>query len=99
MMKILIAYDGSASADKGIDDLRRPAYRVKWKRWLSRSRKCGSLRRRMTKVLRIPFRRGAVAARAWTPGSEVRVVVAEDVLIANSVYAWVPPVNEFVDEN
>ena len=40
----------------------------------------------------------AVAARAWTPGSEVRVVVAEDVLIANSVYALIPPVNEFVDE-
>jgi nucleotide-binding universal stress UspA family protein len=40
----------------------------------------------------------AVAARAWTPGSEVRVVVAEDVLIANSVYGLIPPVNEFVDE-
>ena len=39
-----------------------------------------------------------VAARGWTPGSEVRVVVAEDVLIANSVYALIPPVNEFVDE-
>jgi nucleotide-binding universal stress UspA family protein len=39
-----------------------------------------------------------VAARGWTPGSEVRVVVAEDVLIANSVYALIPPVNEFVDD-
>ncbi len=39
-----------------------------------------------------------VAARGWTPGSEVRVVVAEDVMIANSVYALIPPVNEFVDE-
>ena len=39
-----------------------------------------------------------VSARGWTPGSEVRVVVAEDVLIANSVYALIPPVNEFVDE-
>jgi nucleotide-binding universal stress UspA family protein len=40
----------------------------------------------------------AVAARAWTPGSEVRVVVAEDVLTANSVYALIPPVSGFVDE-
>ena len=39
-----------------------------------------------------------VGARGWTPGSEVRVIVAEDVLIANSVYALIPPVNEFVDE-
>ena len=39
-----------------------------------------------------------VASRGWTPRSEVRVVVAEDVLIANSVYALIPPVNEFVDE-
>jgi nucleotide-binding universal stress UspA family protein len=39
-----------------------------------------------------------VAARGWTPGSEVRVVVAEDVLIANSVYSLIPPVNEFVEE-
>jgi nucleotide-binding universal stress UspA family protein len=40
----------------------------------------------------------AVAERVWTRGSEVRVVVAEDVLIANSVYALIPPVKEFVDE-
>ena len=39
-----------------------------------------------------------VAARGWTPGSEVRVLVADYVLIANSVYALIPPVNEFVDE-
>lgn len=39
-----------------------------------------------------------VAARGWTPGSEVRVVVADDLLMANSVYALIPPVNEFVDE-
>jgi nucleotide-binding universal stress UspA family protein len=39
-----------------------------------------------------------VAARGWTPGSEVRVVVAEDVLIANSVYSLLPPVNESVEE-
>jgi len=39
-----------------------------------------------------------VAARGWTPGSEVRVVVAEDVLIGNSVYTLIPPVKEFLDE-
>ncbi len=40
----------------------------------------------------------AVAARHWTPGSEVRVVVADDLLMANSVYRVIPAVNEFVDE-
>ena len=40
----------------------------------------------------------AITARHWTPGSEVRVVVAQDVLITNSVYSLIPPVNEFVDE-
>jgi nucleotide-binding universal stress UspA family protein len=40
----------------------------------------------------------SVATRGWTPGSEVRVVVVEDVLIANSVYALIPPVNEILDE-
>ena len=40
----------------------------------------------------------AVAARHWTPGSEVRVVVADDLLMANSVYRVIPQVNEFVDE-
>lgn len=39
-----------------------------------------------------------VAGRDWTPGSEVRVVVAEDVLRTNSVYSLIPPVNEFIDE-
>ena len=39
-----------------------------------------------------------VAGRGWTPGSEVRVVIAEDLLIGNSVYPLGPPVNEFVDE-
>ena len=39
-----------------------------------------------------------VAARGWTPGSEVRVLVAEDLLMANSVYRVIPPINEFVDE-
>lgn len=40
----------------------------------------------------------AVAARGWTPGSEVRVVITDDLLMANSVDRLVPPVNEFVDE-
>jgi nucleotide-binding universal stress UspA family protein len=40
----------------------------------------------------------AVTTRHWPPGSEVRVVVADDLLIANSVYRMIPPVNEFVDE-
>ena len=40
----------------------------------------------------------AVAARQWTPGSEVRVVVADDLLMANSVYRLIPQVNEFVNE-
>jgi nucleotide-binding universal stress UspA family protein len=40
----------------------------------------------------------AVATRRWTPGSEVRILVANDLLMANSVYRLIPPVNEFVDE-
>jgi nucleotide-binding universal stress UspA family protein len=41
----------------------------------------------------------AVAARGWTPGSELRVVVVtDDLLMANSVYRLIPQVNEFVDE-
>jgi len=40
----------------------------------------------------------AVAARHWTPGSEVRVVVADDLLMANSIYRVIPQVNEFVDQ-
>ena len=39
-----------------------------------------------------------VAARGWTPGSEVRVVVADDLLIPNPVYALIPSVNEFVND-
>jgi nucleotide-binding universal stress UspA family protein len=40
----------------------------------------------------------AVAARNWMPGSEVRVVVADDLLMANSVYRVIPPINQFVNE-
>jgi nucleotide-binding universal stress UspA family protein len=36
--------------------------------------------------------------RGWTPGSEVRVVVADDLLIPNPVYALIPSVNEFVND-
>ena len=39
-----------------------------------------------------------VAARHWTPGSEVRVVVADDLLMPKSVYRVIPPVKKFVDE-
>ena len=40
----------------------------------------------------------AVAMRRWTPGSEVRVVVAEDLMKAFPVSLLIPPVNEFVEE-
>ena len=39
-----------------------------------------------------------VAARRWTPGSEVRVVVVEDLLGVNPVSLLIPPVGESVDE-
>ena len=40
----------------------------------------------------------AVAARGWSPGSEVRVVVAQDLMKAFPVSLLVPPVKGFVDE-
>jgi nucleotide-binding universal stress UspA family protein len=40
----------------------------------------------------------AVASRGWSPGSEVRVVVAQDLMKAFPVSLLIPPVNEFVDE-
>jgi nucleotide-binding universal stress UspA family protein len=40
----------------------------------------------------------AVAARGWTPGSEVRVIVAQDLMKAFPVSLLIPPVGEFVDE-
>ena len=40
----------------------------------------------------------AVARRGWTPGSEVRVVVAQDLMKAFPVALLIPPVNEFVKE-
>ncbi|MGB7924396.1 MAG: universal stress protein [Pyrinomonadaceae bacterium] len=39
-----------------------------------------------------------VAARHWTQGSEVRVVVAQDLMKAFPVSLLAPPVDEFVDE-
>jgi nucleotide-binding universal stress UspA family protein len=39
-----------------------------------------------------------VALRDWPPGSEVRVVVAEDPLVTNSAYRLIPPVDEFIAE-
>jgi nucleotide-binding universal stress UspA family protein len=40
----------------------------------------------------------AVAARGWSAGSEVRVVVAQDLMKAFPVSLLIPPVNESVDE-
>ena len=40
----------------------------------------------------------AVAKRRWTEGSEIRVVVADDVMRASPIWLLVPPVKEFVDE-
>ena len=39
-----------------------------------------------------------VAARAWSPGSEVRVIVGQGVMKALPVSLLIPPVNQFVDE-
>lgn len=40
----------------------------------------------------------AVAKRRWTEGSEIRVVVADDVMRGSPIWLLVPPVKEFVDE-
>jgi len=40
----------------------------------------------------------AAAKRQWTEGSEIRVVVADDVMRGNPIWLLVPPVKEFVDE-
>ncbi|HYJ85773.1 MAG TPA: universal stress protein [Pyrinomonadaceae bacterium] len=39
-----------------------------------------------------------VAARGWSEGSEVRIIVAEDTLAANSAYRLFPPIDELIDE-
>ena len=40
----------------------------------------------------------AVAKRHWTDGSEIRVVVADDVMRSSPILVLVPPLKEFVDE-
>ncbi len=40
----------------------------------------------------------AVAKRQWTDGSEIRVVVADDVLRGAGVWVLLPPIREFVNE-
>jgi len=40
----------------------------------------------------------AVAKRHWTEGSEIRIVVADDVLRGNPVWLLIPPVRKFMDE-
>src|SRR5688500_14189674 len=40
----------------------------------------------------------AVAQRHWTDGSEIRIVVADDVLRGNPVWLLIPPVRNFLDE-
>lgn len=40
----------------------------------------------------------AVAKRHWTEGSEIRIVVADDVFRGNPIWLLIPPVREFVDE-
>jgi len=39
-----------------------------------------------------------VALRDWPPGSEVRVVIAEDPLVTNSAYRLIPSVDQFITE-
>lgn len=39
----------------------------------------------------------AVAKRNWTDGSEIRIVVADDVLRGNPIWLLIPPVKEFID--
>lgn len=40
----------------------------------------------------------AVAKRHWTDGSEMRVVVADDVMKGNPIWLLVPPIRNFVEE-
>lgn len=40
----------------------------------------------------------AVAKRHWTEGSEIRIVVADDVLRGNPIWLLIPPVRAFLDE-
>lgn len=40
----------------------------------------------------------AAAKRHWTEGSEIRVIVADDVMRGNPIWLLVPPIKEFVEE-
>lgn len=40
----------------------------------------------------------AVAKRNWTEGSEIRIIVADDVLRGNPIWLLIPPVRDFVNE-
>lgn len=40
----------------------------------------------------------AVAKRNWTEGSEIRILVADDVVRGNPIWLLIPPVREFYDE-
>ena len=40
----------------------------------------------------------AVAKRHWTEGSEIRIVVADDVIRGNPIWLLIPPVRDFVNE-
>ena len=40
----------------------------------------------------------AVAKRNWTPGSEIRIVVADDAMKGNPIMMLIPPLRNFVDE-
>lgn len=40
----------------------------------------------------------AVAQRNWTEGSEIRIVVADDVVRGNPIWLLIPPIREFFDE-
>ena len=40
----------------------------------------------------------AVAKRHWTEGSEIRIVVADDVMRGNPIWLLIPPVRNFIDE-
>lgn len=40
----------------------------------------------------------AAAKRNWTPGSELRIVVADDTLKGSPIWLLIPPVKEFVEE-
>jgi nucleotide-binding universal stress UspA family protein len=40
----------------------------------------------------------AAARRKWTPGSELRIVVADDALKGSPIWLLIPPVREFINE-